>query len=108
MTSPDRPLGYVTEDDIEAMRMDRTLISGKSGPDQARAILMEGSPAAALQLVKLAIHGESETVRLRASALILDKTLAADTGGGSEDPWDALAKEMAEAEKAFKAQKNGK
>jgi hypothetical protein len=102
--SNDRPLGYVTEEDIEAMRMDRTQISGKTGPEQARAILAEGSPGAAMQLVKLALYGETENIKLRASALVLDKTLAQDTGNGSEDPWDDLARQMAEAERASKKQ----
>jgi hypothetical protein len=94
----DRPIGYVSEADIEAMKMDRHFIGG-SGPEQAKKILAEASPAAAMQIAKLSLHADNPSVRLRASQYILDRTIVDDGSQNSKDPWDKMMEEMVAAAK---------
>jgi hypothetical protein len=81
---------WVSDDELAALRMERQYLVGLkgTGPDQAMAILREASPAAAMQIVKLAQQADSETVRLRASTYILDKV--SDAGEGAKNPWDDI------------------
>jgi hypothetical protein len=81
---------WVNEEDLMALRMNRQYLVGlqESGPSQAMNILREASPAAAMEMVKLALHADSETVRLRASQYILDKTIG--DGGEGANPWDDI------------------
>jgi hypothetical protein len=95
---------WVSQADLESLRMDRQYLVGLtgSGPTQATAILNEASPAAAMQVVKLALHGESETVRLRAATYILDRTVGDSTGSG--DPWEGMQEKVIKDVEAFLAE----
>ena len=94
---------WVSQADLESLRMDRQYLVGLngSGPTQATAILNEASPAAAMQVVKLALHGESETIRLRASTYILDRTMGES---GSGDPWEGMQEKVIKDAEAYLAE----
>jgi hypothetical protein len=100
---------WVSQADLESLRMGRQYLVGLSGsgPSQAQAILDEASPAAAMQVVKLALHGDSESVRLQASRYILDRTVAQD-GGGANDPWKEMQENVIKDIDKYLAENVGK
>lgn len=79
---------WVSDSDLEALKLDRQVFHSDTGPvAQARRILSEASPAAAASLARLALHGESESVRLRASQLVLDYAMQNGSNGDGKEPW---------------------
>lgn len=97
---------WVSDDELQSLRMERQYLVGLKGegPDQAMAILREASPAAAMQIAKLAQHADSETVRLRASVYIIDHTTG--SGEGNQDPWDDIRGQVVKDVEEYLA-KNG-
>lgn len=89
----ERRRSWVTDDDIKALGLERatglTTSDGsqESHLDQANRMLREAAPMAASSLVRLAQHGESETVRLRASIEILNRASAQGGGADGREPW---------------------
>jgi len=103
----------VSNADLEALKMDRTLLTGQTSVQQARSIIEEASPMAAMQLVNLARFATSETVRLRASTEILSRAGVEAGEGKSDDgkePWsdlfDKVVKEISSQAEAY-ANKGG-
>lgn len=88
-----RRRAWVTDADMRALGLERTTgLNSKDGgyeshADQAKRLLREAAPMAASSLVRLAQHGESETVRLRASVEILNRVEAAGSGTDGREPW---------------------
>jgi len=83
---------WVTADDMAAMGLERaTGVKSVDGPEthvtQAKRMLREAAPMAASSLVRLAQHGESETVRLRASVEILNRVEAQGAATDGREPW---------------------
>jgi hypothetical protein len=92
----DRQKAWVSDDELASLHLERRTgfgtIDGKpeSPTDQAVRIMRENAPAAAQTLVKLALNGETEQVRLKASVEILNRAAAAGTGSDGRDPWANL------------------
>jgi hypothetical protein len=84
---------WVTSNDLAALGLERATgigtMDGKqeSPVEQANRMMRDAAPMAAASLVKLAQHGEAETVRLRASIEILNRASAQGTGGDGREPW---------------------
>jgi hypothetical protein len=82
---------WVSDNDLEALKMDRTVFHrDETPPAMARRILAENSPAAAMSLVKLALHGESESVRLNASKEVLRLAYEQGSDGDGREPWEGV------------------
>jgi hypothetical protein len=101
----------VSDEDLEKMKNERSFIPGLSEVQQARKILDEASPMAAAELVRLARHAQSETVRLRASVEILNR-VGVNEGAGRNDagqePWtDLFAKVVQQVHDSAEAYANG-
>jgi hypothetical protein len=97
MSGDDKPDPYtlskawVSDDDLDALKMDRTVFHQDSSPAaMARRILAENSPAAAMSLVKLALHGESDSVRLSAAKQVLLFAFEQGSDGDGREPWEIL------------------
>lgn len=97
MSGDDKPDPYtlskawVSDDDLDALKMDRTVFHQDSTPAaMARRILAENSPAAAMSLVKLALHGDSESVRLNAAKQVLAFSFDQGSDGDGREPWEIL------------------
>jgi hypothetical protein len=92
----ERQRAWVTDDELQALNLERvTGFSSKDGQpesptDQANRIMRTNAPMAAQTLVKLALNGETEQVRLKASIEILNRANAAGQGSDGRDPWAKL------------------
>jgi hypothetical protein len=95
---------WVTDDDLEALKMERTVFHRDETPAaMARRIISEASPAAAASLVKLALHGASEQVRLSASKHVLQLAFEQGSDGDGREPWeDMYGKVMTDVEGMLK------
>jgi hypothetical protein len=88
-----RQKAWVSDSELAALGLERatgfkTPDGGAESPvEQANRMMREAAPMAASSLVKLAQHGESETVRLRASIEILNRAQAQGTVGDGREPW---------------------
>jgi len=83
----------VSDDDLAALKMEREMLTHQTPVQQARTILEEASPMAALQLVRLAQMATNENVRLRAATEILNRTGVEKGDGKNEEgkePWSDL------------------
>ena len=82
----------VSDEDIEALKMERTLLNNLSSTQQALTLMQEASPAAALQVIKIMKYAENDRVRLQAAQWILDRAgVGHDVGGNSAaEPWTDL------------------
>lgn len=123
MTSDQNPMdpylaskAWVSDDDLESLKMDRTVFHQDQTPTaMARRILAENSPAAAMSLVKLALHGESESVRLNAAKHVLQLALEQGSEGDGREPWEGMydkvmsdiTEHLIEAAKVSKAEGKG-
>jgi hypothetical protein len=91
----ERRRAWVTDDDLKALGLERATGFGQdmntAGPeshlDQAKRMLREAAPMAAASLVRLAQHGESETVRLRAATEILNRVEQQGAKSDGREPW---------------------
>jgi hypothetical protein len=103
----ERQQAWVTDDEIKNLNLERvTGFASKDGKpeapvDQANRIMRENAPMAAQTLVKLALRGETEQVRLKAAVEVLNRAAAAGTTADGRDPWAAFYEETA-VEKASK------
>jgi hypothetical protein len=80
---------WVTPEELAGLQLGREVVEDMSPVDQARRIMLENAPMAAMSLVRLAQFGETENVRLRASIEILNRADQAGTVNGKE-PWADL------------------
>lgn len=83
----------VSQEDLDALHMEREILTGLTPANQARKILDEASPMAAMQLVRLAQHGATDTVRLNASKEILNRVGVVEgdgKNGEGKEPWENL------------------
>jgi hypothetical protein len=88
----ERQRAWVSDAELAGLGLERaTGIKSTDGPEshveQANRMLREAAPMAAAGLVKLAQHGESETVRLRASIEILNRVNAQGAASDGREPW---------------------
>lgn len=83
----------VSQDDLDMLRMERNMLTGLTPANQARKMLEEATPMAAMQLIRLAQNGASDSVRLKASTEILNRVgVVAEDGknGEGKEPWDNI------------------
>lgn len=76
---------WVSESDLSSLMLERQTITQETEIQQAQRILREAAPMAASSLVRLAQYGETETVRLRASIEILNRSEQMTENG--KEPW---------------------
>jgi hypothetical protein len=84
--------------------MSQRVLTDESSEAQARRILSDAAPMAAMTLVNLAQYSEAPSVRLRAATEILNRTADAGQQDG-KDPWENLyAKVVTGAEELLKGE----
>jgi hypothetical protein len=92
----ERQKAWVTDEEIANLNLERATgvyaadNKPESPTDQANRIVRQNAPMAAQTLVKLALNGETEQVRLKASIEILNRATAAGQGSDGRDPWAKL------------------
>jgi hypothetical protein len=96
--SLERSKAWVTDEELKNLLLERATglyADGKAETpvDQANRIMRENAPMAAQTLVRLALNGETEQVRLKAAITILDRADKAGTSADGRNPWDALYEE---------------
>jgi hypothetical protein len=79
---------WVPEEALASLTLERDVHPGESSEDQARRIISENAPAAAMSIVNLALRADNDRVRLQAAQFVYDRATAIDAG--AKDPWADL------------------
>jgi hypothetical protein len=83
---------WVDDSDLEALMLERTSGMYKDGDtetpvEQANRLIRDNAPMAAMTLVRLAMHSENDTVRLRSATEILNRAQQVGGGADGREPW---------------------